>query len=399
MNTLRNGWEDSELIRALGKYRIDGILGKGAMGIVYKAFDPQIERTVALKTITPKELFSDARRVESTERLKNEAQAGSRLNHPNIVTVFDYGEDCDVAYIAMEFVEGKSLAAILLPEKPMALSQVIAWMTDLLRALGFAHARGVIHRDIKPANLLITQSGQLKISDFGVARIDTSALSQIEAMAGTPSYMSPEQIRGEAIDGRSDLFSAGIVLYQLLTGARPFSGAVHEVMHQILDNIPTPPSQFLPSLGDAFDPVVAKALAKPAGSRYGSAQEFLDALTAACYSNGSAVSPTATADDDITVLSARTGEVTPWVCIVAEELHSADNTGSLNPMTPWLLAAMPGLEALLYDQIGPVAKTLLRSAAANAQDADALVETLLEHIPSLRGREQFRKSLTELRLR
>ena len=208
----------------LGKYRIDSVLGKGAMGVVYKAFDPYIERIVALKTIR-KELLSDAQHAELVGRFKNEAQAAGRLNHPSIVAVYDYGEDDESAYIAMEFVDGTPLNTLMVADRPTDPARIYAWMSDLLRALAYAHERGVVHRDIKPANLLITRIAQIKISDFGIARIESSTLTQTGSMIGTPSYMSPEQFRGETVDGRSDVFSAGIVLYQLLTGVRPFTGS------------------------------------------------------------------------------------------------------------------------------------------------------------------------------
>ncbi|MDB5950059.1 MAG: serine/threonine protein kinase, partial [Massilia sp.] len=172
------------MIEHLGKYRIDGILGKGAMGVVYKAFDPYIERVVALKTIR-KELFSDSQQGELIGRFKNEAQAAGRLHHPNIVMVYDYGEDNESAYIAMEFVEGTPLNTLMTPSRPTALARVTAWMGDLLRALEYAHSRGVVHRDIKPANLLITHKAQVKVSDFGIARIESSTLTQTGSMIGT----------------------------------------------------------------------------------------------------------------------------------------------------------------------------------------------------------------------
>jgi len=272
------------------------------MGVVYKAFDQHLKRIVALKTVH-RELISDMDEIKSIDRLRDEAQAGGCLNHPNIVTVFDYGENSSVAYIAMEFVEGTSLAALLAPNRPVALSSVSVWMTDLLEALDFIHERGIVHRDIKPSNLLITQSGRLKVSDFGVAYIGSSASSHIRTRVGTPSYMSPEQFRGEAIDGRSDIFSAGLVLYQLLTGTRAFTGTTHEVMHQIFNVIPTPPSQRLPSLGGAFDCVVAKALAKSFSNRYGSAHKFLDAFRLTHSTNERTISPLSTAVDNNAELS------------------------------------------------------------------------------------------------
>jgi tRNA A-37 threonylcarbamoyl transferase component Bud32 len=378
------------MIEHLGKYRIDGILGKGAMGIVYKAFDPYIERVVALKTIR-KELFSDNQQEELIGRFKNEAQAAGRLHHPNIVMVYDYGEDSESAYIAMEFVEGTPLNNLMTPSKPTELARVIAWMGDLLLALEYAHSRGVVHRDVKPANLLITSTAQVKVSDFGIARIESSTLTQTGSMVGTPSYMSPEQFRGEIVDGRSDVFSAGILLYQLLTGVRPFVGSASTVMQQILNENPAPPSQLLPALGTGYDRILERAMAKAPGDRFPSARAFLDALTAAAH-GGADADATAPADDDRTVLAAGLGP------LGAAPQNSGPATGtgagaSSVTMTPWKLEAFPELEAILSRQIGPMARLLLKKAAAKAEGIDELCELLLPHIPSELGRVQFQQSV------
>jgi serine/threonine-protein kinase len=379
------------MIAQLGKYRIDGVLGKGAMGVVYKAFDPHIERTVALKTIR-KELFSEDQQLELIGRFKNEAQAAGRLNHPNIVTVYDYGEDDESAYIAMEFVDGTPLGTLMVPGQPSALARVAAWMGDLLLALDYAHGRGVVHRDIKPANLLITGGAQVKVSDFGIARIESSTLTQAGAMVGTPSYMSPEQLCGEAIDGRSDVFSAGVLLYQLLTGMRPFSGSATVVMQQILNDAPAPPSQLAPSLGTAYDAVIARALAKPAAERYPSARAFLDALTAAMRASQPAPAPDAGDDDDRTVLGGA------WLARPQPPTTAASATSLSNGgMTPWKAEALPELEPLLASHIGPMAKILLRKEAARAEGMDELCDLLLTHIPTDAGRTQFQSRVTQVK--
>jgi serine/threonine-protein kinase len=378
------------MIGQLGKYRIDGVLGKGAMGVVYKAFDPLIERTVALKTIR-KELFSDDQQAELIGRFKNEAMAAGRLNHPNIVTVYDYGEDSESAYIAMEFVDGTPLDTLLVAGQPCALARVSAWMGDLLLALDYAHSRGVVHRDIKPANLLVTTGAQVKVSDFGIARIESSTLTQVGAMVGTPSFMSPEQLRGDAIDGRSDVFSAGVLLYQLLTGERPFAGAATVVMQQILHDEPAPPSTRVPALGRAFDTVMQRALAKQAAERYPTARAFQDALAAAI--RGTAPDPDATKcdDSDRTALGAwRAPEPAPT---------SGLATGSLpgGAGAPWKTEALPELEPLLASHIGPMAKILLRKEAAGADGMDELCAKLLTHIPTEAGRVHFQTGITQVK--
>lgn len=390
-----DGMDSDTPIRQLGKYRVDGVLGKGSMGVVYKAFDPGIERVVALKTIR-KEMFSEREQADLIGRFKNEAQAAGRLAHPNIVTVYDYGEDAESAYIAMEFVEGTPLDTLMQPGRADTVQRALAWMGDLLQGLDYAHARGVVHRDIKPANLLVTVGAQVKISDFGVARIESSTLTQAGSMIGTPSHMSPEQFRGEAVDGRSDVFSSGVVLYQLLTGARPFTGSTAIVMQQILNEQPAPPSHLMPALGTRFDAVVARALAKSPAARYPTARAFLDALLAAAGEGD----PDATrmGDADRTLLAAG------MPLLDASQPHRATDgqpgatqAGSeIVTLTPWKRAAFPEVEALLAHQIGPMARFLLKKVADKADSLDALGALLLPHIPSELGRTQFQQALAQL---
>src|SRR6266571_3235797 len=203
----------------IGKYRIDSVLGKGAMGVVYKAFDPGIERAVAIKTVR-KDLVDPDLVEQSMARFKNEARAAGRLLHPNIVSVYEYGEDEANAFIVMEYVEGTGLREFLNRGASFDLPQISSIMTQLLLALDFAHERGVVHRDIKPANLILTASGTLKVADFGIARVDTSSLTTMGMVMGTPSYMSPEQCQGQPVDRRSDIFSAAVVLYELIAGEK-----------------------------------------------------------------------------------------------------------------------------------------------------------------------------------
>jgi serine/threonine protein kinase len=229
------------MLEKLGKYRIDGVLGKGAMGVVYKAFAPHIERIVALKTIH-KNLLRDHQERDLIARFKNEAQAAGRLSHPNIVALYEYGESDDTAYIAMEYFLSTPLGALLQNNRPNPPAVVISWVSQLLKALEYAHARGVVHRDIKPDNLLIDRDGQLKITDFGIARIESSTLTQAGAMVGAPCYMSPEQFRGEVADCRSDVFAVGVLLHQILAGVCPFLGSSSEIMQKITHETPPKPS-------------------------------------------------------------------------------------------------------------------------------------------------------------
>lgn len=384
----------------IGKYRLDGLLGKGAMGVVYRALDPLIERTVALKTVR-RDLGDDEQAREIVERFRKEAQAAGRLMHPNIVAVHEYGESEDIAYIAMEFVDGTPLSA-LIGERPCALPQALAWFSDLLAALDYSHQRGVVHRDIKPANLLVTRDGRIKISDFGIARIESSTLTQTGAMLGTPSYMSPEQFRGEAIDGRSDLFSAGIVLYQLLTGQRPFSGSAATVMQQVLNHTPSQPSQLNATLPPGFDAVIMRALAKDPRQRHATARAFQQALNAVLR-DGTTAEAAATSvqpplqqeqDNDATILAAPTS-----LQALASQPGWADRsrggTGTGNHPA-WLQVMLPSLESLLTRQIGPMAKLLLRKIAASSPDFDSLGRQLLEHIPSPAAKTLFQQQLAEI---
>ncbi|TMH57544.1 MAG: serine/threonine protein kinase, partial [Betaproteobacteria bacterium] len=246
----------------IGKYLIQGVLGKGAMGVVYKAFDPHIERVVAIKTVR-KDLVDPDLAVQVMARFQNEAKAAGRLLHPNIVSVYEYGEDALNAFIAMEYVEGTGLREYLNRKASFDLGQIAAIVSQLLLALDFAHERGVVHRDVKPANLILTSDGALKVADFGIARIDTSNLTNAGMVMGTPSYMSPEQCQGKEVDRRSDLFSAGVVLYELLTSVKPFSGSIEAIAFKICYEDPRPPSEVSKlAVSPALDAIVAAALSK-----------------------------------------------------------------------------------------------------------------------------------------
>ncbi len=279
----------------LGKYEVRGELGRGAMGVVYEGYDPLIERVVALKTIRADQLVGENAR-EIVARFRREAQAAGRLSHPNIVSIYDFGEDAGVWYIAMEFIKGRELKEYFEAHERFATADAVRIMTQILSALGYSHKLGVIHRDIKPANIILLADGSVKVADFGIAHIESSELTQVGAVLGTPSYMSPEQIQGLPIDGRSDLFSVGVILYQFLTGERPFTGSSTITMRKVLEENPLPPSRFNVQLPGAMDAVVRKALEKRADDRYQSADEFAAALQAAANS-------ASTASSDPTVIS------------------------------------------------------------------------------------------------
>jgi serine/threonine-protein kinase len=306
-------------ITKLGKYLIRRELGKGAMGVVYEGFDPVIERTVAIKTIRPQQLVR-AEAADILARFKREAQSAGRLNHPGIVAVYEYGEavaeddstyvaganagtdaNVPIAFIAMEFVKGKELRDYFEANERFALPEVARLMGEILSALGHAHTHGVVHRDIKPANLIVLDDGRVKIADFGIARVEKSELTQAGAVMGTPAYMSPEQFLGQTVDGRSDLFSSGVILYQFLTGEKPFTGNTTTIMYKVLQEEPLAPSMLNVALPAAFDALVKKAMAKSPDQRFQTAAEFSAAIHAAVASPGaeqSLAKPT-----DVTVIN------------------------------------------------------------------------------------------------
>jgi tRNA A-37 threonylcarbamoyl transferase component Bud32 len=266
-------------ITALGKYQISRTLGRGAMGVVYEGFDPIIARRVAVKTVRL-DRVDESEGAEDLLRFKREAQAAGRLTHPNIVGVYDYGETDTLAYIVMEFVEGDTLRAMLDRGERFTPDAAVTMMQSLLAGIAYSHDHGVIHRDIKPANVMITRDGRVKLADFGVARIESSSLTQAGTMIGTPSYMSPEQFMGQTIDARTDIYSAGVLLYQLLTGEKPFEGSVTSVMHKVLNTEPPMPSALSVSVPATLDAVVQRAMAKRPEDRFATARDFATALRA-----------------------------------------------------------------------------------------------------------------------
>ncbi|GEM_PF-2692619 len=264
--------------QTIGRYEIRGLVGHGGMGVVYRAWDPVIGREVALKRLDLKD-FSEAQAKEIRERFRREAMAAGRLNHPNIITVFDVGEQDGEAFIAMEYVKGSSLDKELSEVAHPPLGRVVEVIIAIAEALDHAHGQGIIHRDIKPGNILLPESGGVKVTDFGIARIEDLRMTQEGAMLGSPSYMSPEQILGKEIDRRSDVFSLGVILYIMLTGEKPFPGdSLATLSYRIVQEDPKPPSQLVPGLDPAIDDVTSRALAKDPAFRYQRACEFAEAL-------------------------------------------------------------------------------------------------------------------------
>jgi len=263
----------------LGKYELVRELGRGAMGVVYEGWDPFIGRRVAIKTARLELLQSGGLGDEVLERFLREARAAGKLNHPNIVTIYDADQQGDTFYIAMEFVEGGDLRRLINARTRLSVEDVVHIGKQICEALQAAHEQGIVHRDIKPANILLAGGYHVKVADFGIARVADSNLTQDGAVIGTPHYMSPEQFLGQRVDARSDLFSIGIILYELLTGEKPFAGeSFSTVMHHVLKTDPIPPEELNPHVPHALNRVVLKALSKRPNERYADARALANAL-------------------------------------------------------------------------------------------------------------------------
>ncbi len=345
----------------IGKYEILSTLGEGAMGIVYLGYDPFIDRRVAIKTIR-KVLLDGRHGAIILARFRQEAMAAGRLSHPGIVAVYDYGEDETSAFIVMEYAPGVDLGAYAARDV-LSVPEIAGLMAELLEALQYAHDAGVVHRDIKPSNLLVTEGagtarGRLKITDFGIARLGTSNLTQDGTAIGTPSYMAPEQYAGEGVDHQADLFASSVLFYELLTRRLPFQGeSVQQIAYQICHVDPPPPSQWAPHLPRIVDALLAKALAKPKENRFGSARALASAIAGALSSS-----------EPVAAMGAPP-QTAPSTPVTSASRAEADAQG-------WSPETLRALEAALAPAIGAVAGPLVRRSAARTADPEQLVALL-----------------------
>jgi serine/threonine-protein kinase len=360
-----------EHLRQLGKYRIAEVIGASALATVYKATDPEPERTVALK-ILRKEGIDPRITAHAVGKFKNQLLAAERLAHPGIADVYEHGEDDSVAYLAMEYLAGRGLRDFLTLRLRLGLNDTMSIMSQLLAALDFAHANGVVHRDVRPANIIMLLSGRLKLADFGIALVDTFDLAQAGPGAGSPAYMSPEQYAGLEADRRSDIFSCGVVLYELLTGSKPFEGPPETVGDKICREGFRPASELNPKGSPpAFDAVIARALAKDPQERFPTARDFAGALEAG-FKEGGDTQRRADADDSAS-RTRRPGGATMQI------------SASLRLGVEDLRA----VEMLLTLHVGPMAKLMLKQSARTASDGPALVSMLAKYVPTETGRKTF----------
>jgi serine/threonine-protein kinase len=272
--------DNTEIKPTLGRYELVKELGHGSMGTVYLGKDPRINRDVAIKTLRYEEIDAE-QLTEVKKRFFLEAEAAGRLSHPNIVTIYDVGEDYEIAYMAMELLDGANLTKQCLKENVLPIPEIVRIICCVSWALDYAHTNGIVHRDIKPANIMILNNGDIKVMDFGIARVMSSSKTQTGVVLGTPSYMSPEQIAGNKVDGRSDLFSLGVVLYELLASQKPFQGeSIATLMFNIASSVPPAIQEMVPEIPDKLVSIVNKLLEKVVENRYQSGKELADELLA-----------------------------------------------------------------------------------------------------------------------
>ncbi len=358
----------------IGRYAIEATLGRGAMGTIYLAHDPDIDRNVAIKLIHA-DLLDGSDRSDFIARFRREAQAAGRCAHPNIVAIYDFALHEGNPFLAMEFVDGVTLEQARQAKTRFSVEDAVFVMLQVLSALEAAHAMGIVHRDIKPANIMLVGGTRVKVTDFGISRLETSSLTMDGVTVGTPSYMSPEQCRGGTVDARSDLFSAGVVLYELLSGAKPFAGGnAAEVLTRLLHDDAPDIRLACPGIPEGVRAVIERSLAKAAQNRFASAHDMAAALRAAAAESGAVVT-------DRTIVVPRP--------VSAAILAPDSPTGSVS-FDPALLDT---LQRKLAEFVGPIARYLVQSAVRKTDTLEGLCASLAEGIERPGDRDSFARDV------
>jgi eukaryotic-like serine/threonine-protein kinase len=353
----------------IGRYLVENLVGRGGMGHIYKAHDPVIHRSVAIKLIST-ELMSGADRIEYIRRFRREAQAAGRCAHPNIVAIYDFAIHEGQPFLAMEFVDGVSLREALDAAPGMAVTDAIRIMLQVLDALASAHTLGVIHQDIKPANILLTPEKRVKVADFGISRFVNTEVTNTAVSMGTPNYMSPEQCLGSRADGRSDLFSAGATLYEMVTGERAFPGhTATEISNHILNqSVPMLPSH-VRATAPRLQFVLERAMAKQPDDRFDTGYEMAEALRQVLVNNRG------DEDDDSTLIS-RGGGVVDTASGTTNQQKVQQGAGQRALEQQFDADTLRVVEQKLIGYVGPIAHTLIRTAASRSRSVDDLCSQL-----------------------
>jgi serine/threonine-protein kinase len=334
----------------IGRYEITGELGRGAMGVVYRAKDPAIGRTVAIKTIRLGDITDPDEQKKMRDRLMREARSAGVLSHPNIVTIYDIGEEGTMAYIAMEYVSGSSLEQLIRREGALDGAQILRTLRETAAALDYAHEQGIIHRDIKPGNIMINEAGASKITDFGVAKITSQNMTQADMVLGTPNYMPPEQVEAKGVDGRADQFSLAVIAYELLTGEKPFGGeTLAGLLFQIVKREPSPAHQLNATLGEAASSAIAQAMRKDPKERFAKCSAFVRALESGLSASpGWKPLPRGAASEQVTVVASASAISAPAASapVLPPPRRRGRDLDEPRRKWPWAAAAVVALAAI-----------------------------------------------------